>query len=181
MILIDTEPDLKSFLWDTIKRLDFYINTTNTKATIIIAFNTFTTGSVILKYKDILCLFSNNSDKLKTGSALLLSLSCISSLISLYFIFKVVTPFLDSHKNEKNYLSKLFFIDIAKNSTAQDYLNELKKSNKDSIVEDLATQAFSLAKGTETKFNNIKNSVLAIFFELGFLALVFILKIIDLF
>lgn len=173
-------PDLRSFLWDTIKRIDFYINTTNTKATIIIAFNTFLTGSLILKYKDILDLFDKESHKLIMVSGIVLSLSCICSFISLIFIFKVVTPFLGSFKNEKSYLSKLFFSDIAKNVTAQDYINELKKSNNSSIIDDLGIQAYSLAKGTESKFENIKYSVIAIFFELGFLILIFILKIIDL-
>lgn len=164
------------FLWETIKRLDFYINTTNTKTTIILAFNTFIITGVALKFNDILNSIQNKN--LHTFGAILLGLICLVSLLSCIFAFQIINPFLKSNGNTNGYKSKIFFGDIASN-TLQSYIDSISGMNQKNIVEDLATQVHVISVGRTKKFNSTRNSIFCIFVLLFILAATFIVKVID--
>ncbi len=148
------------FLWKTIQRFDFYINSTNTKASSIIAFNTFVLGGIVLKASEILpskgidhCLY------LTSGISLIIS--AIASLVSLIVTFFVISPFLKSSgdtdtKVKEPYSSTVFFADVSRLGSATQLLEQIKSSSDEVIYQDLSTQAYSLAQGLNGKFEKIK-------------------------
>jgi Family of unknown function (DUF5706) len=148
------------FLWKTIQRFDFYINSTNTKASSIIAFNTFVLGGIVLKASEILPP-KGVDHYLYLASGVCLIISAIASLVSLIATFFVISPFLKSSgdtdtKVKEPYSSTIFFADIAKLSSSNQLLEQVKSSSDEVIYEDLSIQAYSLAQGLDGKFKKIK-------------------------
>lgn len=148
------------FLWKTIQRFDFYINSTNVKASSIIAFNTFVLGGIVLKASEILPL-KGVDHCLYLASGISLIISAIASLVSLITTFFVISPFLKSSgdtdpKVKEPYSSTIFFADIAKLSSATQLLEQIKSSSDEVIYQDLSIQAYSLAQGLNGKFEKIK-------------------------
>jgi hypothetical protein len=162
LIVIDPQYSVNKvdFLWKVIQRFDFYINSTNTKASAIIAFNTFVLGGIVFRAIDILP--STEIDHryyLVSGYALIIS--AISSLVSLIATFFVISPFLkssgDSSSNgNEPYSSMIFFCHIAKLDSAFQFNEKIQFSNDDEICKDLSIQAYSLAQGLNRKFETIK-------------------------
>lgn len=64
MINHPTEPtnQANDSLWEILKRYDFYVESTNTRATVIVAFDTFVFSGITLNWKAILLLSINNND-----------------------------------------------------------------------------------------------------------------------
>lgn len=89
----DKEKDLIDFFWKVIIRYDSYYNYTNTKSAVIATFNIFIVTYILIKSKEILCLFPENW---KFYIEILLALIGIFCVISVVFTFLVINPFLKS-------------------------------------------------------------------------------------
>ncbi len=93
-----TEPtnQLNDSPWEILKRYDFYVESSNTRATVIVAFDTLIFTDITLNWKAILPPPSKNNDVVQYFAIALLSVAVISSLISLWKGFSVIDPFVRS-------------------------------------------------------------------------------------
>ena len=158
------------FLWKVIGRYDFYIGTTNAKATMMIAFNVFIISGVILKMEEIL---PKDHYKSSIVVVLLLAFVTISSLVSLYKTFQVVHPFLKSKDNSR---SNIFFIDVAKRKP-EEYCESVKILTEKDLVSDLATQVNAVAQGAKSKFDATTSVMFIAFYgQILPLALIMLIK-----
>lgn len=148
-------------LWRIIQRYDHYIGTTNTKAAIAAAFNTFIFGTIVIKWQELLPLFgAHRSAAVLAG--FLLAIAAIASLVSLWATFQVINPFLRSPKSPTQYHSVIFFSHVAEHENSENYLSCFQQSNSDTLCKDLGTQAHVLACGIRDKFQKMKIAVGAI-------------------
>ncbi|MEA2097632.1 MAG: DUF5706 domain-containing protein [Patescibacteria group bacterium] len=162
-----------NFLWKVITRFDHYINSTNTKASLVIAWNGIVIGTVLVKYEIIIKAFSENQcDQLIV--AIGLGILCISSLISIFFVFGVVTPSIPKNKNQKN----LIYFGSVSTMDQQQYHSLLSESNDSSIITDLTLQATELATILEKKMEKTKISILFMCIGLFIIYLMLAYKII---
>ena len=83
------QKDKIELLWKVIYRYDYYIGTTKSKTAIIIVFHTFIFTGITLKWIDIGSLFLDYP-KIVSIINLLLLIITVSSLISLFFVFKAL-------------------------------------------------------------------------------------------
>lgn len=166
------------FLWKVISRFDNYISTTNTKATVIVAFNTFIFSAIVLKWNDLLTPFGYHRIAAFITSTLLL-IAASAALVSLAAVFAVINPFLKSPKNPTKYHSKIFFGHVAEFEKPDDYHQCVRKNSDDELIEDLCMQAHILARGLDDKFKRMKMAVGTILFvQLPSLGLMILVKII---
>lgn len=144
-----------------INRFDFYTNSTNAKTSLIIAWNSFIFGAILLKYNDILIIFP------LTGWAHYLSVSLIllagiCSLVSNVFAFWVVFPFLQSSNTHQN-SSSMFFFGSVSSMSAQEYLIKVTNANFEAILTDLSDQVVTMARGLNIKMARLQNSIWTIY------------------
>jgi hypothetical protein len=154
-------------LWHAIGRFDLYINMVNTKAAFLIAFNTFTFGAIVLTIAlkwDDLAKLTGGSKAVSFLDVAFLAIAAIAALCSLACTFWAVNPFLSSPQTT---LSLIFFGDIAKYATGEDYLAKITPCTKTALAADLAGQAHILAKGAYSKFGWIRAAVKAVLVELA--------------
>ena len=164
-----------TFIMDIIRRYDNYIVSTNTKASLIIAFNSLVIGYIILKFNDIICFYC--STMIKWGVWFLLIIIATSSLLSLFFVFGVVYPFLGNKADNKG--SIIYFGSVSKMSGAE-YFKYIEGATIDEITVDLAEQAVILANGLNKKMIKMRHSIEAIIFTLVIILLLIILKVLSL-
>jgi len=155
--------DSSDFLWKVLGRFDFYINTTNAKAALLVAYNSFVVSGILLKWKDISPSFAFHPT-LSIISAILLFLIAIFSIISLIFTFRTTSPYLTSYGQDKSQRSKIFFKDVSKFETADNYYDAIKSSQPEYFFEDLAKQVHVLARGVDSKFSDMKKAIDSILF-----------------
>jgi len=146
-------------LYKNINRLDFYINTTNSKTAFILAFNSFIFGSILLKYSIILEKNFGTCELLKFPASIFLFFVMCSSLVSMYYAFMVVNPFLKSIPISSDYHSVIFFGDVSKFKDENEFLKKMENIDTDKLIEDLEKQFYILSKGLSIKFNNLKISI----------------------
>jgi hypothetical protein len=173
------QKDKIDFLFKVINRFDFYINSTNTKASLIIAWNGVLIGAVLLKYGDILNVFQSTAWA-KATAIVFLSLVGICSLLSNLFVFGVVFPFLkpsskDSPSKILQTESMLFFESVAAMGSNA-YHQKIIDSHSAEVISDLTDQAVTLAKGLQDKMRLIRKSIFVIYFELLFILSLLLLK-----
>jgi len=150
----------QKFLLDkTISRIDFYINSINSKASFYIAFNTFIIGAIILRYSDIVSKFSY--PKIQYIIPLILLIIAIGCFLSIYFVIMAVTPYLKSGNQPSSYHSLLFFGSIAE-MELDVFMNNIKDSDDTKLQDDLARQVHVLSVGLSSKFKNISKSTFCI-------------------
>jgi hypothetical protein len=171
------------FLWRVLGRFDFYINTTNAKAALLVAYNTFIISGILLKWKDISPCFASHP-KLAVTSAALLFLLAILALISLIFTFRTINPYTKTIRQPGKYHSKIFFGDVSQFESADSYFESINKSETENLIEDLSKQVYIVARGVDGKFTDMKKAIGAVlFFQVPTLVAVllvnFILKIMD--
>jgi hypothetical protein len=170
----DTTTD---FLWKVIGRYDLYANSINSKAALLMAFNTFVVGAVVLSVDALLAQYRANPWA-HGIAAFLFSLTALASLFALLKALQAVSPYLRSPRKPMMYHSLLFFGDVAQHQNAQDYLAQLEKVQKSMLRTDLAAQAHALATGLECKFGYLTASVQSLLWVfLPSLALLFVLKV----
>ena len=160
--------DKVDFLWKVIVRYDHYINTTNTKASLIIAWNGIVIGAVLLQYKYILEIFSIDPHG-KIIALIAMFLLGFTSLISNLIIFGVVTPYMP---NSDNSTSLIYFSSVSK-MDQENYHNFLDKSDNNSIIADLSLQATELAAILETKMKKTRKSIICMYIGLVIIYLMF--------
>lgn len=158
----NNQPD---FLWKVIQRYDSYINATNTKAGMIAAFNTFVFGTIVIKWKDLLPLYGNHLNAALLAGALL-AIAALAALVSLWYAFSVINPFLKSPKKPTQYHSAIFFSHVAEHAQPEQYLSCMDEISHHAIYEDLAFQTHALACGLDVKFKKLRISVGAVIFAL---------------
>jgi hypothetical protein len=164
---------IRENLWKIIDRFDHLIETTNTKAALIIAFNTFVFGGIVLKWEDLL---PSTPLFLVIIGIISLAAAAFSSGISLWFTLHAIRPFLESH----NYHSNIFFRDIAEYKKPEGYLEKVKEMSPDFLTKDLVYQIHILSQGMSKKFNCLKKASQAIFYaQIPALALFMVVKIIE--
>jgi hypothetical protein len=144
-------------LWHIIRRFDHMIDTANTKAALIIAFNTFILGGIVLKWGELL---PRNPLWLKISGSFILAAAAGACVVSLFFTFRAIAPYLKSH----NYRSNVFFKDIRKHQEPEEYHNEMKGLTLDHLTRDLSFQVHVISGGMSNKFDCLKNAVHAVFY-----------------
>lgn len=148
-----------TFLVDIIKRYDNYIASTNTKASLIIAFNSLVLGTILLKFKDIIAIYP--SLIIQDIAGLLLLLMTFTSFLSLFFVFGVVYPYFGSDAEEKRQNRSLLYFGSVSKMGATEYYNYIRRASTNELAEDLSTQATILANGLKQKMVKMQKSIKA--------------------
>jgi hypothetical protein len=154
----------------TNRPFDFFINTVNAKAALLIAFNTFMFSAIVLKWAELVKPVETAKGAVFFGT-IFFAIAAVAALASLGFTFGAINPFLKSRAKVKKYHSRLFFGHVVQHAQPEDYLSEITSCTRPELVEDLASQAHSLAEGTNNKFWWIKLAVKAVLVELAALLL----------
>ncbi len=166
--------DKVEFLFKKILRYDFYISSTNAKASIVIAWNGIVIGTILLKYDSILCLYLSKGWSYSIANVLLIIIA-VASIISIALMMKVVNPFLLTGSINGNSKSLIFFGDVSKMSI-NEYLDKEINSSYDEIQSDAMRQAYILATSLNEKMMNMQQSIRAIYFGLLALFLLVLLR-----
>lgn len=160
-------------LWNTIQRFDNYINSAHSKASQLIALNTFFLGALVLSSESILKQFSNNI--VENIVSILLLVIALASIYSLFRVFQMINPYLESPNIPNKYHSNIFFKDVSKYPDPQNYLDSLQNVD---LFEDLAYQVHAMAKGVTKKYEHLSAAVKALIWILfPSLTIIVILKI----
>ena len=162
------------FIIDVIKRYDNYIMSTNAKASLIIAFNSLILGTVLLKFGDIISFYNSPGFRILVG--FLLVLISISSLFSLFFVFRVVYPYFGSKIDDDNQKSSLVYFGSVSKISGKEYLDHLEICSIQELIKDLAIQATIIARGLNSKMLMMRHSIRAITFSLVFILVLVILR-----
>lgn len=167
----------KFVLEKNLNRFDSYINATNTKAAFLVSFNTFTLGTLLLKYEFILASFALTC---LAQSAMILLWICLSSLaFAIFQSFLAVSPFLKAGANNGQPDTVFFFLSVARMDKGV-YLRRLTELTQDDLFLDLSNQTHVLAKAADKKFTRIKRAIIATMFGTIFtLFLTAVLRVID--
>lgn len=174
--------DQIDFLLKVINRFDFYLNSTNTKASLILAWNGIVIGTILLKFNDILSNFPPQHWVVSIATILVLLVG-LCSLISNVLVFIVVSPFLkETSKISTGKVltndSMLFFGSVAPMG-AKAYYARIVGCSSEELLTDLADQAAILAQGLEHKMQLIRYSIVAIGCGLVLISGLIILKAFD--
>ena len=155
--------DRIDYLFRVISRFDFYINSANTKASLIIAWNGALIAAILLKYSEILSMFQHVGWVKVTAVALLSSLG-LCSIISSILVLRVVFPFLRPTSKVTGRIlhseSMLYFGSVAAMG-AEDYHKEITDSSLEDLLSDLADQTVTIAQGLQGKMLIIQKSVIS--------------------
>lgn len=154
-----SDEDRVKFLWDALKRIDFYINSLNTKGALLMTFNAAVLGFVVSKWSSFIDAITplHCSAPLAQG---FLGLGVFSTIISIYLTLAVVFPFLQSASGKN---SLLFFQDINSMSPLE-YKSKLDNSTSADLINELIGQIVILSKGASSKFNKISWAIKVLFF-----------------
>lgn len=151
-------------LWKVIGRYDTYIGSTNTKAAMLIAFNTFVPGSIALKWKDIQDAFGSGHKEAFILASIFLLIALVASVVSLVFTFWAISPFLKSPEPPGGYVSDVFFGSVGRHENPEAYLARVESWSDSAFRKDLAIQAHTLAQGLSAKFYRLKVAISAVMF-----------------
>ena len=162
------------FLWETIRRFDHYIATTNTKSSMILAFDGLVIGSILLKFNTVTNLFAP-SERGMTLAVILLCCLGITSSLSLVYAFRVINPFLKSGNVAGDYHSLLFFGSIT-DLTKEIYDKKIDELDEQKAQGDLKSQSFVLARGLALKMRDLRSSIGFIFLSIVVVIALFLLR-----
>jgi hypothetical protein len=164
-----------TFILDVIRRYDGFTISTNFKASVIIAFNTLIVGSILIKFIDI--VHASNIAWVKSIVSLLLFFLSMSSLISLFFVFRVIYPFFKAQSIKDEQQISLIYFQSVSQLTSQDYFNRLENSSYEDLIKDLAEQATILASGLNKKMIDMRHSIEATITSLTLILLLVFLQV----
>jgi len=172
-----SDQDNQDFLKYVIGRFDFYIGTTNSKAALLLAFNTFLSSAIVLKWPDLSKGFAGHPVLLKAAMLFLGAAAC-GCLASLWATFEVVNPFLKSPESPGEYHSNVFFGHVARHAGGEEYLRAVEQQKPSQRTNDFGNQAHAVAQGVIRKFRWMKVAVgLILFVEIPALGGILLLKI----
>lgn len=165
-------------LWKIIGRFDHLTESTNTKAALIIAFNTFVFGGIVLKGSEILPDYYRCSCLAVIG-IILLTAAAIASILSLWWTCFAIKPIMYLPKDSNYPRSLLFFKDVAE-LDKDEYYKKVNEMSNNSLNEDLACQIHILSKRISDKFCWLKKATCSILYaQIPLLSMFFIVKIIE--
>lgn len=167
--------DQIDLLFKTIQRFDFYINSTNTKAALLSAFNTFLVGSSITKWNELIRMF-DGTRKAEALANILLVVFSLGCLLSMALALRVVYP-LFVYGPHDGLQSFIFFEHVAANKTPKDYRDKFLLANNSLLLTDLASQSFDLATVLKKKFSDLRTAIRLSICSLSVLGLLFLLKL----
>lgn len=132
-----------------IERFDHYYDTINNKGSFYIGLNTFIFGGLCAGYISI-------ENKVNQGCLfwLLLVLTFLICIISIFLTITAVSPFLKDNDNNDDNASLIFFGGISKYSL-NNFLERIKEEDDDSVKEEMYRQVHCLAKGLKSKFKKL--------------------------
>ena len=171
----DATSEKIDYLFRAISRYDLYMNSTNSKASLILAWNGFVLSFVLLKYDSIMINYPQTRVVIIIA-ILLLTLLGVSSLISSVQAFRVVFPYLKSSREnssgkDTSTRSMIFFGSVASMSP-EEFYSKVSASSTNEWLLDITEQAVILARGTKMKMHLVRSSIRAVGLELlCFLAL----------
>lgn len=149
------------FLWEMLKRYDSYTENTNTRATIIVAFDTFVFSGIVLNWRAILPAQTSNDVTLYFTLGLL-SVTAIAALISLWKAFRVIDLFIGSLDQSGDEQSRSFFAHTANTADIEKTIQSLQHSSEAELSKYLAQQVYSVSEALKMKFANVKAAISAI-------------------
>lgn len=158
-----------------ISRYDFYINSTNAKASIIIAWNGIIIGTIFLKYNSIIALYCKLEWAYYISNIFLVSLA-ISSILSIAFVFKAVNPFLSSSDSQKESPKSLIFFGDVSEIPHEEYAKRESELTYEKALSDSISQAHILATGLIRKMKDMQQAIRAINYGLLVIFLLIALK-----
>lgn len=153
------------YLFKAISRYDLYLNSTNSKASLILAWNGFVFSFVLLKYDSILINYPQTRLVIIIA-IVLLTLIGISSLFSSAQAFRVVFPYLkantkNSSEKDASPRSMIFFGSVATMSS-EEFYSRVSASSANEWLVDIAEQSVILARGAKLKMHLVRSSISAI-------------------
>lgn len=156
-------------------RFDHYIEGANSKGNFLLAFGAVLGGFIISNYDNIIAFKECKAESWVSG---LLITVLICGLLSIAFTITAVFPFLKtSNSSSKKYHSLVFFKSIAEMKEEQ-FLKDYKKQKDKKVRKDLAKQIFAISQGLKTKYIRISWAIGFIFFQLIFLLIIILIKVI---
>lgn len=175
-VLKYTEEEKKNILLKILDRYDFYVNSTNSKASLIIAWNSIVIGTILLKFEEITSNYLNIINGYAAASCILIMLG-MSCIYSISIVFRVVYPFLkENTKTEKAGNSLIFFGSVS-GMDIEKFCQNFNRLGCDDFIKDLSEQVVVVAKGLNEKMLLMRKSIKQVYFELILIALLIILKL----
>lgn len=161
-----------SLLLETIKRIDAYIISTNTKASLIIVLNGLLLSIIFVNHDKIINLYTE--EFIKTIVKVALSLISLFCTISTGCLLRVIYPWLQSSsKNTKEQkLSLFFFGDIAM-INQEKYSSTFQEITLSELFLDLTNQVSVLSSGLMLKMQKTKTGI--IFLIIGMMIIVMLI------
>lgn len=152
-----------------IGRLDHYIESTNSKANLILACNAVILGGLLTGFA-----FGDRISPLCIQKLFLL-LTTIFGLISSVYVVLAIVPFVESKSTEPQ--KSLFFFKDISSYRQDDYVNFLNDQSEAIEFKDLSIQVHNISTGLTLKFNKMKIATYFLLAEI-FTITVYILTII---
>ena len=106
----------------------------------------------------------------------MLVLISASSLLSLFFVFNVVYPYLGSTADNKKQRTSLIYFGSVSEMSGQEYLDYIKNGTSEELTADLTEQATILARGLNKKMLKMRRSIEAIIFSLVLIMVLVIVR-----
>lgn len=156
-----------------IQRFDNYITGANTKGNFLLAINTFLCGIIIANYSKFKEFIVCESDMVYLN--VILVILVILSICTTFFVLRAVYPFVISGNSSKDsYHSHIFFNSVAEFTNGKEYHKSVLKQTDENVEEDMAIQAFYLAKGLKNKYRFLEIAMSFVYGELVILLLLLI-------
>lgn len=152
-----------SILLKIIDRYDGYINSTNYKATAILALNTFILGTLAAHHKT---LTSGWEPSMEHTAIVLVIIILISALVSILLSLTAVYPYFGRRSNKGTNRKSLFFFRSEENISATHLASAVGNTKTSDLVFDLSTQAVDLASGLSRKMAYLRASMIALGIQL---------------
>ena len=171
--LDDTEKT--EILFKSIGRYDFYINTTNTKASLILAINGLLVGTTLIRVEALL-----GSDTplgyIHDAGVYLFATFGILTILSLYFTFKSVIPFFSSGELSSSSYPSIFFFRSVASLSLDEFSMRIKNLGEKECFDDVINQAHELATGLDSKMKNLRRAFYTTFLNILVLIILVILR-----
>jgi hypothetical protein len=150
---------LEDSLWKVVHRYDTYFTSTNNKAAVLIAYDTFAVGAALLQFANLDAIAPAGCGWPRPVFFALVAGVTLSSLWSLFHVLAVIMPYTASNRKAAGYHSIVFWDDVAEHQSADDYVQQVKTYNEQQMQEDLARQAHVLASGLRQKFARFQRAI----------------------
>jgi len=162
-------------------RCDYYVGSTNERAGITTAFNTFLVGGIIIKWQEIVEQYSPARWAIILAG-LLLALTAVASVLSLWLALRSTSPYRPPRSPwatppEKPPRSVIFFEDVGGYASGE-YLTAVSNLDHRALSADLAIQTQTVARAVSAKFADMRRAMwIIVYAELPAVAALVVLKL----